>query len=45
MTTHYYDVNFEIKGSLTSDQYRLVSQLLWTLVNELDLEFVRDEVK
>ena len=44
MATYEYDVRFVVEGKLTSAQYRLVSNLLETLVNELDLELLEDEI-
>lgn len=45
MTTYYYDVRFAIEGRLTSEQYRLMSNLLNTLVDEFDLELVEDDIE
>ena len=45
MTTYYYDVEFEVKGKLTSEQYRLMSNLLNTLVNEFDLELLESDLE
>ena len=45
MATYYYDVEFMMKGRLTSEQYRLVSNLLNTLVNEFDLDLLEVEVE
>ena len=42
---HYYDVQFELNGKLTSEQYRLISNLLNTLVYEFDLELLETELE
>ena len=45
MTTYYYDVEFVVKGRLTSDEYRLMCNLLNTLVDEFDLELLESELE
>ena len=45
MAEYYYDVEFKVKGRLTSDEYRLMSNLLNTLVDEFDLELVESELE
>jgi len=45
MATYYYEAEFLMTGSLTSEQYRLVYNLLKTLTDEFDLELLESELE